>query len=75
MNMEQLQEAANRIARRHRTAAPETSPAKEGYWQLWKEQDGHWVACGDPLPPGYQADPPQFEPLPGEEIMTPAFPQ
>lgn len=74
-------QAAARIAARHkRMAHPGADPAHSVqtppvYWQNWKEQDGRWVACGDPLPPGYVADLPQFEPLPGEEVATPAFPR
>ncbi len=42
-------------------------------WQEWREHDGRWIAVGF-LQPGYAADPPQFDPLPGETQHTPAFP-
>ena len=42
-------------------------------WQEWREHEGCWIAVGF-LQPGYAADPPQFDPLPGEVQFTPAFP-
>ena len=42
-------------------------------WQAWREEEGRWVADGW-LRPGFFADPPAFDPLPGERLSTPAFP-
>ena len=42
-------------------------------WQRWQEEEGRWVPR-DTLPPGYGADPPPWDPLPGEVLQTPAFP-
>ncbi|HUX15537.1 MAG TPA: hypothetical protein VMW52_03640, partial [Phycisphaerae bacterium] len=42
-------------------------------WQAWREEEGRWVADGW-LRPGFFADPPGFDPLPGERLATPAFP-
>lgn len=49
------------------------SPQPSDHWQEWREQGGRWVAVGY-LQPGYGADPPQFDPEPGEVLSTPAFP-
>jgi hypothetical protein len=40
--------------------------------QRWREQDGRWIWDGW-IEPGYAADPPQFAPLSGEVLETPAF--
>ena len=39
---------------------------------MWVEQEGRWVPEGW-LRPGYYADPPQFDPRPGEKLNTPSF--
>jgi len=45
----------------------------EQHSQAWREDAGLWVPDGW-LKPGWFADPPQFDPLPGERLKTPAFP-
>jgi len=47
-------------------------PAPDTHWQTWRESGGLWIAEGW-LRPGYYADPPAFDPLPGEVIQTPGF--
>jgi len=53
--------------------SPGQAPSLNVAWQQWREHDGRWVPTGH-VPPGYAADPPQFDPLPGETQHTPAFP-
>lgn len=48
-------------------------PPSEIPWQTWCEEGGRWVPDGW-LRPGYFADPPAFDPLPGEVQYTPARP-
>lgn len=71
--------AIARCQRPPRQAAPPalqpSAPAPQPFdhWQQWREEAGRWIAVGH-VPPGYAADPPQFDPLPGEVQYTPAFP-
>ena len=46
--------------------------ADDSLQQVWSEFDGHWVPQNI-LPPDYTAEPPPFDPLPGETISTPAI--
>jgi len=46
---------------------------REDLRQTWCEEGGLWMAAGW-LKPGYYADPPAFDPLPGETLRSPAFP-
>jgi len=46
---------------------------RQDIWQAWRAEGGRWVADGW-LRPGFYADPPCFDPLPGEVLQCPAFP-
>ncbi|HUU84192.1 MAG TPA: glycosyltransferase, partial [Phycisphaerae bacterium] len=52
---------------------PVVPQADGDHWQAWREGGGHWVRDGW-LKPGYSADPPWFNPLPGETLRSPGFP-
>jgi len=47
-------------------------PPQPDAWQAWREEGGRWVPDGW-IKPGFYADPPAFEPRPGERLKTPAF--
>lgn len=57
--------------RGHLSSALGSAPSAA--WQEWREHDGRWVPSGH-VPPGTAADPPQFDPRPGEVLQTPAWP-
>ena len=59
---------------RPRPRSPHSTLAgRERHAQDWRGEDGRWVPVGW-LRPGWFADPPQFAPLEGEQLTTPAFP-
>jgi len=63
-----------RLQQRLRASPPHpvTPSPPHDHWQAWREQAGRWVPDGW-LKPGFYADPPAFEPRPGERLKTPAF--
>ena len=58
--------------RRRRRPSDRPPSRQPEAWQAWREQNGRWVPDGW-IKPGYFADPPQFEPRPGEKLKTPGF--
>jgi glycosyltransferase involved in cell wall biosynthesis len=56
-----------------RTVPKPVPRAADKQLQNWIAKDGLWCQDGW-IKPGYHADPPQFAPLPGERLSTPAFP-
>ncbi len=66
-------EEIKRLLAKQAETASTSPPTPEPVWQRWRAEEGRWTPM-DHLPPGYAADPPPWDPLPGEVLQTPAFP-